>query len=249
MPVQFRFQEYDDISSTADLIHDVGMNTKKYLEENPDHQVVSKTLNPEKYKDFMGNLFYDCKLKTYRDGLKIRVYLAGPYFTDDHKKTIDQVRKDLMEMSSRIVVYSPFHDGIDFSEAGKNVKGEKSLVAKMIFSENIAAINHSDIVLALVDDRDPGTIMEIGYAAGKDIPVVTYSGQNYGVNLMISNSSVAHYTDLKAMVQFIWEHGSYLHNIYMTNNKMTSNPLGVIDSVTLAKVLLNNPGDVLEANR
>lgn len=248
MSVQFEDQVFSDISSTAKKIHDSGMNTKSYLEKYPDHRVVSPDLDTSKYEDILWELNSECKLSNYGDP-KIQVYLAGPYFTESHKNTIDTVRQMLMKLDDRIVVYSPFHDGIDFTEAGKNVSGDKSLVAKMIFSENIAAIDKSHIILALVDDRDPGTIMEIGYAVGKDKPVITYSGQDYGVNLMISNSSVAHYTNLREMVEFVYEDGEYLKDVYYAFNKLSDVPLGVIDTVTLAKDLLEYPGDTLEANR
>lgn len=63
---------------------------------------------------------------------------------------------------------------------------------KVIYANNVKAINHSDYVLAIYDDEDSGTMWEIGYAAaiGKPIIVIKFD-PNKPVNTMIAESAHA----------------------------------------------------------
>jgi nucleoside 2-deoxyribosyltransferase len=86
-----------------------------------------------------------------------QVYLAGPFFTSAQQWRIDEARESLKDMG--FSVFSPIHD---VGPGG----------AKDVAPADIEAINTSGLMLAIMDDLDPGTIFEIGYARAKDIPVV-----------------------------------------------------------------------------
>ena len=58
-----------------------------------------------------------------------------------------------------LTVFSPLHD------VGMGP-------AEMVAYKDLEALRNSDVVFAIVDGLDPGTLFEIGYARSIDIPVV-----------------------------------------------------------------------------
>ena len=99
-------------------------------------------------------------------------------------------------------VYAPFENGVV-------VPDDTAEFAKMIFDSNVKAIDESEMVLAITDGKDMGTIWEAGYAYGKGIPVVYYAetlGDN-PFNIMLSGSGIGVYKDSETL-----EASAYLNN-------------------------------------
>jgi len=88
-----------------------------------------------------------------------QIYLAGPFFTMTQRWLIDHSRKHLTEQGFK--VFSPLHD-VGYGNAAK------------VVPEDIAAIKKSDLLFALLDGLDPGTIFEVGYARALNKPVVAF---------------------------------------------------------------------------
>lgn len=86
-----------------------------------------------------------------------QIYLAGPFFNTAQQWLIDEVREALTDMGFK--VFSPSHE-IGFGPAEE------------VAPADLFALEHSGIVLALLDGLDPGTVFEVGYACAKNIPVV-----------------------------------------------------------------------------
>lgn len=96
----------------------------------------------------------------FKDLSSKKVYLAGPFFDFSQKIIVSKIREVFISFGMQ--VFSPMHDvGIS-----KNIN-----VAK----KDIDGLNNSQIVFAWIDDLDPGTIFEIGYARAKNIPVIILS--------------------------------------------------------------------------
>lgn len=93
------------------------------------------------------------------------VYLAGPFFHLSQIWMIEQARTLLR--SAGLDVISPFHD-IGVGSASDVVQ------------QDIDAIKKCNIVFAIADGLDPGTIFEIGYARSLNKPVVIYSELHRG---------------------------------------------------------------------
>lgn len=88
-----------------------------------------------------------------------QVYLAGPFFSYSQKWLIGQFYRALL--GEGVKVFSPLHDvGI----------GE----AQEVTEPDIEGLNDSNVVLAVVDGLDSGTLFEIGYAVSKGKKVVAY---------------------------------------------------------------------------
>lgn len=57
----------------------------------------------------------------------------------------------------------------------------------------------TDLVVAVIDDKDPIVSYTMGYAYNKDIPVVTYTNYDYDVNIMLLCSIVKHVKGLQSL--------------------------------------------------
>ena len=90
-----------------------------------------------------------------------KIYLAGSFFSAEHIWLVDEVRTAIDAF--RVPCFSPMHDvgigtGKEFAEA------------------DIEALDDDcDVMLAMLSDNDPGTLMEIGYAVAQKLPVFVVS--------------------------------------------------------------------------
>ena len=90
---------------------------------------------------------------------KRSIYLAGPFFTTAERWLINELRNALLEFGNN--VFSPFHDvGVGLSE--------------QIAKQDLQAIHEADVLLAVINGTDAGTLFEIGYAGalGKKVVVM-----------------------------------------------------------------------------
>lgn len=90
------------------------------------------------------------------------IYLAGPFFTMGQLWLVEEARSAIKDAGYN--VFSPFHD-VGIGNASD------------VVPEDIEAIKHANVLLALCDGHDPGTIFEVGYAVRHGIPVVCFGEQ------------------------------------------------------------------------
>jgi nucleoside 2-deoxyribosyltransferase len=116
------------------------------------------------------------------------VYLAAPLFSEA-ECDFNRKLRDLI-ISEGFQVFLPQEDS-------NNIHIEKKR-QEIIFNKNLAALDSSDIIVAVLDgaDVDSGTAWEIGYAYSKGKPVLGLKtdfrtlGIEGTVNLMIERSIV-----------------------------------------------------------
>jgi len=96
----------------------------------------------------------------YLQGQVPTVYLAGPFFTLGQLWVVEQARNCLLDMG--LDVFSPYHD------VGPGP-------AEMVVGKDIEGIHRSQVMLAIADGLDSGTVFEVGYARSRGIPVVMYA--------------------------------------------------------------------------
>ena len=92
-------------------------------------------------------------------GWRPRVYLASPIFTLAQLWLVEQVRESLRGFG--LEVFSPFHD-VGYGSADDVVQLD------------LEGIHISDLVFAIADGLDSGTVYEVGYARALGKPVVVY---------------------------------------------------------------------------
>lgn len=87
------------------------------------------------------------------------VYLAGPFFSLAQLWLVEEARGQLLEMG--LNVFSPVHD-VGYGPA------------EDVVQKDLDAIHECNLMLAIGDGLDAGTIYEIGYARALKKPVVMY---------------------------------------------------------------------------
>ena len=95
-----------------------------------------------------------------------RIYFAGPLFTQAEWQWNSALATELRKLSVEVVL--PQERSIPM------LNQEEKFDAGILFTDNIAGIEKSDAVLAILDqpDADSGTCWECGYAYHAGIPVI-----------------------------------------------------------------------------
>lgn len=92
----------------------------------------------------------------------VTVYLAGPFFTMSQLWLVEEAKHALTR--SGVKVFSPYHD-VGLGSADEVVNAD------------LEGLEKADVVLALCDGLDAGTIFEVGYAIKLGLPVVAFGEQ------------------------------------------------------------------------
>lgn len=95
---------------------------------------------------------------------RVLVYLAGPWFTAAEALLIEQLEASLDNLG--VHALSP---GRDIGELSPDPSPAQVLE---IGRSDYAAIDECDLVVAVLDGSDPGTLMEVGYAARAGKPII-----------------------------------------------------------------------------
>ncbi len=117
----------------------------------------------------------------------MRVYLAAPFFTPEQLDLVVRL-EGVVQAIPELTLYSPRSDGV----LTKMSQEERDRAAIAIFKKNCQEIERANLVFAVIDGRDIGVTWEMGYAYGKGILVVTYTDQDFGLNVMLKSCATAH---------------------------------------------------------
>jgi nucleoside 2-deoxyribosyltransferase len=143
--------------------------------------------------DLASNTFPEVELSAaYRQGMRRCVYLAGPFFDLAQVWMVEQARTNLREMG--LQVFSPYHDvGLGSAED--------------VVVRDLKAIAECDLMFAVTDGLDAGTVYEIGYARALRKPVIVYSERHKGENLKMMEGSGCTICDsyTTALYTALWE--------------------------------------------
>lgn len=111
--------------------------------------------------------------------MKFDVYLASGWFTPLQKEKMESVLFALRE--SGFSVFAPYES--DFNQK-ENQKLDRD-AAKAIYKDDIYGITNSKMVLAIYDECDSGTMMEVGYTIAIKKDIVMINSEEF-MNLMLS---------------------------------------------------------------
>lgn len=128
----------------------------------------------------------------YADGFRAAVYLAGPFFTLGQLWVVEQAKAALEAMGLRVI--SPYHD-----------VGHGS--ADDVVSQDLMHLDQCDLVLAIGDGMDAGTVFEVGYARARGKPVVFYAENEIGEDRKMMEGSDCRMTDdfVSSIYLTVWE--------------------------------------------
>ena len=142
----------------------------------------------------------------------MKVYFASPWFNPDQAEREERVKGRLRELGFN--VWSP-------KENSSLSPITDSVIREKIFSANVENIENCDILFAITDGKDMGTIWEAGYVNGLNAAVypskrkvVVYDcetlGPNGQFNLMLAQSGdivIQNYKDLDKLPELIEKNG------------------------------------------
>lgn len=118
------------------------------------------------------------------------IYLAAPFFTLAERWIVETCRNVLIGLGAR--VFSPLHD---VGPGGDEVA-----------ARDLAGLDGSDAVLALLDGWDPGTVYEVGWAHRKGLPVVGFlQGPSHeGTKMLVGTGAELHQDLSSALYRAVW---------------------------------------------
>lgn len=139
----------------------------------------------------------------------MKIYLAGPFFNDEQ-----------LVVQAEIETYARQTGHVGFSPRLKCFCPPGASMEQRVeaFHMNCDGIMESDFILARIDDFDPGTVWEVGYAYGLRVSdpesVTPFSSlkpriycyttvEGRGLNLMLAQSSDGFLQGLGAVEEFL----------------------------------------------
>jgi len=130
----------------------------------------------------------------------MKIYLAAPFFS---KEQLDMVKRleeafDLAELD----YFSPRSEGVLIKMSPK----EKEQKMKEIFNSNVDNIFNCQIMIAVIDNWDTGTVWELGLAYAFNKRIFTISDNDYGLNVMVRQSVDTHNTNIDNLITNIIEY-------------------------------------------
>ena len=146
---------------------------------------------------------------------RYKVYIASPGFTEGEKAFLKRIYNFLNKHFT--YVFEPFNDNrikeiLENPDYTDIIKGK----AIDIFKVNIEELDKCDIVVAILDNDDPGVIFEIAYAFSKRKPIlgIITDTRPKLYNVMISagvNSIILAYNEkiILKTIEDILLHGKY----------------------------------------
>ena len=143
--------------------------------------------------------------------MRHKVYLAGPFFNQEQIEVQDRVEK--LAEKAKLDYFSPRLRCLCAPDASFAQR-------KYTFDMNVNAIELADLVIARIDDFDPGTMWEIGYAYRSKRPVYAYTTvPGRGLNLMLAQSCKGFLCGFDEIEKFMgkdgwvdWEAAKRIHN-------------------------------------
>lgn len=118
------------------------------------------------------------------------VYLAAPFFSLADRWLVETCRSVLLGLGAE--VFSPLHD---VGPGGDEVA-----------RRDLDGLGRSDVVLALLDGWDPGTLYEVGWAHHRGIPVVGFlQGPGHeGTKMLVGTGAELHQDLSSALYRSVW---------------------------------------------
>lgn len=116
------------------------------------------------------------------------IYLAAPDFAYSDRQAIERAVSSL--------TYHNFKVRRPVQENGELPKNSDALTLDRTYRMDVELLDHCKLVFAVPTNKDPGTLVEIGLAIAKGIPVVVYDPDRQCANTMVIAGSSYYSEDL-----------------------------------------------------
>ena len=147
----------------------------------------ASTTYPDEFKDSVEQLlkqepeffleYTGCRM-SWEARARVNVYIAAPDFDYADRKIIDAV--------AGAVSYHNFRPRLPIRENGQATESDSVATRDRLFNADMKLLAECDALLAVILDWDPGTLVEIGLAAGLGKPTVVYDPFGMATNIMLA---------------------------------------------------------------
>ncbi|MDQ1772872.1 hypothetical protein GQR60_19870 [Labilibaculum sp. A4] len=110
----------------------------------------------------------------------VNIYIAAPDF--------DFVDTSLIDTLENSLVYHNFRPRRPVKENGQMKEDDSPQQKQQFYYNDIKILNECSIVIGVLLYNDPGTLVEIGIASERQIPVLLYDPYNIAKNCMLTHS-------------------------------------------------------------
>ncbi len=120
-----------------------------------------------------------------------RIYLAAPFFDLGQRWLVEEARLALIDAGAD--VFSPVHE----IGPGK---------AELIAPADLEGLDGCDVVFAILNGMDPGTVFEVGYAKKKGIPIVALAEneKEEDLKMFVGSGTIVAQDFVTAIYKTIW---------------------------------------------
>jgi len=126
------------------------------------------------------------------------IYIAGAFFNEEQLALIKSIETECEKQG--VPYFSPRLVGGVLQDMTQE---ERDKAKRDIYNSNVQGIEEADCVLAVIDDFDPGTMFELGYAAAFYKDIVTVTNKNYGLNVMLNEPVRCHTSNVRDAVRAV----------------------------------------------
>ncbi len=138
----------------------------------------------------------------------IKVYIAAPFFNEEEVRVVEEIEFALNQY--QIEYFSPRSEGVI-----KNMTPEERKERmRNIYDSNMDGIAECNLMIAVIDGRDVGTMFELGVQAclkrGRvdERYIVTFSDKNFGLNVMLKFASDCHINGFEEFQDMLYNIGN-----------------------------------------
>lgn len=146
----------------------------------------------------------------------MNVYIASPFFNSKQLGFVRRIEQCLDQ--NEIEYFSPRKHGVISEMINSHEKKEPEVISmevkmKMIYEKNIEYLNTCDTMICVIDNKDVGTMFELGYFTrlkeelqNTILRIITITNENYGLNVMLRFGTDCHikkFENLEPLMQHI----------------------------------------------
>jgi nucleoside 2-deoxyribosyltransferase len=125
------------------------------------------------------------------------IYIAAPDFDYVDRTHIDKVASSL--------AYHNFRPRLPIREFGQVKFSDIPAERKRIFRADMELLEECDMLIAVLAEQDDGTMIEIGLAAARKLPVIVYDPNGIAQNLVLQNLPDLISSDLDKILVKVFE--------------------------------------------
>lgn len=133
---------------------------------------------------------------------KLNIYIAAPDFDFVDTSPIDRLVNSLQ--------YHNFNPRRPIRENGQMENGATKARRQELFNKDMILLDECSILIAVLLYNDPGTLIEIGYAAARGIPVIVFDPYKEAANCMLTELPILVSHDLDEIVAEVFIQSSNL---------------------------------------